>query len=75
MFSNHSFGSLRRIFFLSCPIRVSVDYTKIIVHEIIFLLFFPTSLDDEKCCRNCIDPGTKIPKQIIFNPQAKNGIG
>ena len=65
MLSHHSFGRLRSLLLIPCPIRVSVDSTESLIHDIIFLLFLLVFLDDKKCCRNCVDPRTKRAKTVI----------
>ena len=62
MWSNHSFGSLRSLFFLPLPLQGICRFyinSSTLHHNFVFLANF---LDDEKCCRNCVDPGTKGAK-------------
>ena len=61
IFSNHSSGSLRSLFSLPWPFRVSVESTQSLVHNII-ILSFSYFLDVEKCCRNYVDPGIEGAK-------------
>ena len=73
MFSNHYFGRLRSLLFHSLAHQAfRIFYINYSIWHHIFV-FFATFWDDEKCCRNCVDPGTKRAQtaKIVYAGQKR----